>query len=53
MSNNHPCKYTDKIECCDQQCANCGWNPDVAKKRIARWKKECDIVEIINRISFK
>ena len=27
------CKYNDGVECLDSKCANCGWNPEVAKKR--------------------
>ena len=28
-----PCKFNDGVNCERQKCGNCGWNPDVAKRR--------------------
>ena len=33
------CVFNKPIDCNDHKCDNCGWNPEVAAKRIAKWKK--------------
>jgi hypothetical protein len=34
MNNNNICKLNKAVDCTEQKCENCGWNPDVAEKRI-------------------
>lgn len=36
------CKYnaTGMILCAEQKCKRCGWNPEVAEKRLERIRKE-------------
>ena len=39
-SNNY-CTYNKMIDCLSHTgCVNCGWNPEVAKKRVDRVKRE-------------
>lgn len=38
---NNTCPYRKMIDCFDsntKNCGNCGWNPEVSKRRIKRWK---------------
>lgn len=30
------CPYNNAVTCADSKCSTCGWNPDVAKQRMAR-----------------
>ena len=36
MSNNHTCKFNKAIDCTEQKCEKCGWNPEVTEKRIEK-----------------
>lgn len=41
MSAN--CPYAKNVDCSEtsiKRCGKCGWNPDVAEKRIKAWKIE-------------
>jgi hypothetical protein len=36
-----PCDNNDAVICPDKtRCSKCGWDPEVAKKRLARLEKE-------------
>ncbi len=34
------CKYRKGVECGIRNCSECGWNPEVEKKRIKAWRQE-------------
>lgn len=38
MSNNGLCSYNKAIDCMENKCNRCGWNPEVAKERIKDWE---------------
>lgn len=29
-----PCVFNEGVACCERKCESCGWNPEVAKKRM-------------------
>lgn len=37
------CIYNNRVECakCNRNCANCGWNPKVAARRLS--KRPCSV----------
>lgn len=37
---NGLCRYNDCVNCEDGYCAECGWNPSVARKRIRRIRED-------------
>lgn len=34
------CPYQDNVGCYARNCDKCGWNPDVAKARLEKYKEE-------------
>ena len=42
-NDNHFCRFNKMIDCTEQDCGKCnkcGWNPEVANKRVEEWKIE-------------
>lgn len=33
------CPHNDEVDCATQNCASCGWNPEVAKARVEKVAK--------------
>lgn len=36
--NNGCCEYNRMIDCTENKCNECGWNPKVAAERIKEWE---------------
>ena len=39
------CPFNDALDCPDQKCCKCGWNPVVAERRLAKIKEEMNEVD--------
>ena len=37
------CRYQQSVMCSDRDCANCGWNPEVAEARLAEILKKMGV----------
>lgn len=40
LENGTDCPYNKGVVCTDHKCDSCGWNPNVEKQRMARFKYE-------------